>query len=277
LTTDAGDLLTVPNGNDPLPKEAWLADFVKAEKAVGRKTLVFVRQSATRDIQPRLKAVLEAGGVRTDVLYATVSTRKREGWINRRAPRLDALICNPTLVETGLDLVQFATVVFFEMTFDLFGLWQAMRRVWRLGQTQPVKVIFTSYVATLEEHALRLMGRKMKAAQLLYGDSVGGAIVPEDGENFLTELARTVLAGQTLPDLHQLFAAADQVTHSALGCPTAVSPSLPVLSTERLRELWEAQRAREAAKAQQRLARRQQRVARQLEDANVQAHQLGMF
>jgi hypothetical protein len=56
-----------------------------------------------------------------------------------------------------------------------------------------------------------------------------------------------------------------------------VSPSLPVLSTERLRELWEAQRAREAAKAQQRLARRQQRVARQLEDANVQAHQLGMF
>ena len=276
-SNEAGDVVYVPNGDDPLPKEAWLVDFVKAEKAVGRKTLVFVRQTATRDIQPRLQAVLHAGGVRTDVLYASVSTRKRESWIARRAPRLDALICNPILVETGLDLVQFATVVFFEMTFDLFGLWQAMRRVWRLGQTQPVKVIFTSYTGTLEERALRLMGRKMKAAQLLYGDSVGGAIVPDDGENFLTELARAVLEDQALPDLHQLFAAADGVTHSPLGSPTAISPNLPVLSTDRLRELWEAQRAMEIAKAQHRRSRRQAKIAQQLAEAGVQAQQLGMF
>ena len=30
----------------------------------------------------------------------------------------------------------------------------------------------------MEAKALSLMGRKMKAAQLLYGDEVGGAIVP---------------------------------------------------------------------------------------------------
>jgi hypothetical protein len=272
-----GELLYIPNGDDPLPKEAWLIDFVKAEKAVGRKTLIFARQTATRDIQPRLQAVLTAHRIRADVLYSSVSTRKRERWIERHAPRLDALICNPALVETGLDLVQFATVVFFEMTFDLYGVWQAMRRVWRLGQTQPVKVIFTSYVSTLEEYALRLMGKKMKSAQLLYGDSVGGAIVPEDGENFLTELARSVLEGQALPDLHQLFAAAGQVTHSPLGCPTAISPHLPVLSDDRLRELWEAQRAREAAKAQRRAARRRERIDQQLSAAGIAARQLGMF
>lgn len=146
--------------------------FVKVAKAVGRKTLVFARQIATCDTQPRIQAVFQTNGVRADVLYASVSTRKRKSWITRRAPRLDALICNPILVETGLDLVQFATVVFFEMNFDLFGLWQAMRQVWRLRQTQPVKVVSTSYTGTLEEHALRLMGRKRKAAQLLYGDSV---------------------------------------------------------------------------------------------------------
>ena len=117
-----GALVYVPNGQEPLPKEAWLVDFIKAEKAVGRKTLVFVRQTATRDIQPRLQAVLQAQGVRTTVLYSTVNTRKREAWIARHAPLLDALVCNPTLVETGLDLVQFATVVFFEMTFQQFSL-----------------------------------------------------------------------------------------------------------------------------------------------------------
>jgi len=120
----------------------------------------------------------------------------------------------------------FSTIIFYKIDYDLFVLWQAMRRVWRLGQTRPVKVIFTVYANTLEDTALRLIGRKMKAAQLLYGDSVGGAIVPDDGENFLTELARTVLEDRALPDLQALFAASDQVTQSALGSPTAQSSLL---------------------------------------------------
>ena len=270
-----GQVIYLPNGDDPLPKEAWLADFVKAEKAVGRKTLIFARQTATRDIQPRIQAVLQAERLRTDVLYSTVSTRQRERWINQHAPHLDALICNPLLVQTGLDLVQFSTIVFFEATYDLFVLWQAMRRVWRLGQTQPVKVVFTSYSATLEEHALRLIGRKMRAAQMLYGDEVGGAIVPDDGENFLTELARSVLEDQALPDLQALFAEAQPQTTSPLGSPTAVSPRLPAFTADRIRELWEAQRAREVVRAHQRRTRVQQRVAQELFDAGAQ--QLGLF
>jgi hypothetical protein len=38
--------------------------------------------------------------------------------------------------------------------------------------------------------ALALMGRKMRAAQTLYGDEVGGAIVPAEEGDFITELAR---------------------------------------------------------------------------------------
>ena len=47
----------------------------------------------------------------------------------------------------------------------------------------------------MEATALALMGKKMKAAQLVYGDEVGGAIVPEDEGDFLTQLARDVLEG----------------------------------------------------------------------------------
>lgn len=114
-----GEPIYEANGNDPLPKEAWLASYVKAEKSAGRKVLVFARQTGTRDIQPRLKAVLEAAGLRALVLSSSVSTRQREAWINDRSGRVDALICNPKLVETGLDLVQFSTVVFYEMDYDL--------------------------------------------------------------------------------------------------------------------------------------------------------------
>jgi prepilin-type processing-associated H-X9-DG protein len=43
-----------------------------------------------------------------------------------------------------------------------------------LGQTQPVKAVFAIYKDAMEAQALALMGRKMRAAQLLYGDTVGG-------------------------------------------------------------------------------------------------------
>jgi hypothetical protein len=178
-----------------------------------------------------------------------VGTDRREAWINDRAETLDVLICNPQLVKTGLDLVQFHTVVFYELDYDLFCLWQAMRRVWRLGQHKPVKVLFVAYTGTIEEQAVALMGKKMRAAQLLYGDEVGGAIVPESGDNFLMELARTVLEGETLPDLRALFAAAQATTDSPLGSPTAGSPTLPTPIS--LADLLSATRAAAALRAAQ--------------------------
>jgi len=149
-----------PDPADLLPKEEWLVNFVKAERAAGRKVLVFVRQSGTRDIQPRLQSILSHAGLRTDVLRSNINTRRREAWINKRAPGLDALICNPRLVQTGLDLVQFSTVVFYEIQYDLYVIWQSMRRVWRLGQDKPVRVVFTAYEGTLEAQAIQLMGKK---------------------------------------------------------------------------------------------------------------------
>ncbi len=90
-----------------------------------------------------------------------------------RTAHIDVLVCNPKLVETGLDLVAYATVIFFETEYSLYCLWQAVRRVWRLGQTKPVKALFSVYEGTMEARALALMGRKMRAAQTLYGDEVG--------------------------------------------------------------------------------------------------------
>jgi hypothetical protein len=69
----------------------------------------------------------------------------------------------------------------------------------------------------------------MRAAQLLYGDEVGGAIVPEDDGDFLTQLARDILKGAKLDDLQSLFADDSRVSHSPLGCPTMPSASMPVV------------------------------------------------
>jgi len=212
-----------PNGHKWLPKECWLADFCKLEKQQGRKVLIYVRQTGTRDIQDRVMLPLQSNGLRVAILGGNIDPRKREEWIAKRVNSIDAMICNPRLVETGLDLVQFSTVVFFEIEYSLYTLWQSVRRIWRLGQTQPVKAIFSVYNSALESTALALMGKKMKAAQLVYGDEVGGAIVPEDDGDFLTQLARDVLDGAKLTDLQTLFADDLQVSHNPMGSLTTPS------------------------------------------------------
>lgn len=224
------DLMELPAvvGQDRLPKEQWLVDFCRSERQQGRKVLIYVRQTGTRDIQDRILKVLRDGGVRAEVLSSGINPRKREEWIARRVYGLDALITNPRLVATGLDLVAFSSVVFQEVEYSLYVLWQALRRVWRLGQTKPVKAIFSVYHGAMESQALALIGAKMKAAQLLYGDEVGGAIVPEDDGDLLMKLAREALDAAELPDLQALFADDVMVSNSPLGCPTAPSAALPV-------------------------------------------------
>ena len=228
-----------PNGHKWLPKEDWLASFCKTEKQQGRKVLVYVRQTGTRDIQDRVQMPLQSAGLRVAILGGNIDPRKREDWILNRIHAIDTLICNPRLVETGLDLVSFSTVVYFEIEYSLYTLWQSLRRVWRLGQSQPVKAVFSIYSSTMEAKALSLIGRKMKAAQLLFGDEVGGAIVPEDDGDFLTQLARDVLNGTKLADLQTLFADEMQVSNSPLGSPTEISPLMvPILPAFQTWDEW---------------------------------------
>ncbi len=182
--------------------------------------------------QDHLVLPLQENGLRVMVLGGNVDPRKREEWIAKRADRLDVLICNAELVKTGLDLVQFSSVVFYEICYSLYTLWQAVRRVWRLGQVRPVRALFSIYEGTMESRALALMGAKMKAAQLLYGDEVGGAIVPEEEGDLLTELAREVLNGAELPDLQTLFADEMKVSNNPLGSMT--TPSVVITPGEKV-------------------------------------------
>jgi len=217
------DLPTLLTGTQQLPKEEWLANYCLAERKQNRKVLVYVRQTGTRDIQDHVESMLTKAGLRVTVLHGNIDPRKREKWIADRTPGTDVLVCNPKLVETGLDLVAYSTVIFAEIEYSLYVLWQAVRRVWRLGQTKPVKAIFSVYAGTMEARALQLMGRKMKAAQLLYGDEVGGAIIEDDDGDFLTQLARDVLDGVKMSDLASLFAEDVKISHNPLGSMTVPS------------------------------------------------------
>ncbi|CAG0988794.1 hypothetical protein ANAEL_02171 [Anaerolineales bacterium] len=105
--------------DETMPKESWLVDFCRAERQQGRKVLIYLRQTGTRDIQDRILKILRDGGVRAEVLTSGINPRKREDWIAKRVFGLDALVVNPKLVATGLDLIAFSSVVFLEIEYSL--------------------------------------------------------------------------------------------------------------------------------------------------------------
>jgi hypothetical protein len=97
------------------------------------------------------------------------------------------------------------------------------------GQTQSINAVFSIYSSTMEVKPFSLIGRKMKAAQLMFSNEVGGAIAPEDGGDFLTQLARDMLIDTKLADLQTQFADEMQVSNSPTGSPTETSPlMLPI-------------------------------------------------
>lgn len=206
-----------------------------------------MEQTGTRDIRDRLKLVIETlapGGSftlvevpRVGVLSASdMSPAKRESWIKLAAPKMDTLLVNPKLVETGLDLVMFSDLVFYEITTSLYVLWQSMRRVWRLGQNKEVNVTFLAYADTMEQTILHRMGQKMKFAQLLYGKEAAGCLVETNSDDIQREIINAALdgkafrnAGEAVQKLSIFSNSSErkmQVSTSPIGSPVAMSPIL---------------------------------------------------
>ncbi|MFN8517055.1 MAG: helicase-related protein, partial [Chloroflexia bacterium] len=158
------------------PKEQLLIDLACRDRLRGRRTLVFCTHTETRDITPRLRAVLEREGFRVAVLKAVVKAEAREDWIAARvAEGVEVLLCNPRLVATGLDLLAFPSVCWYQTDYSVYTMRQASRRSWRPGQTAEVEVTFLAYRGTLQERALGLVAAKVKAALIVEGE------LPDDG------------------------------------------------------------------------------------------------
>jgi len=178
------------------PKEQALLDLVEAERRLGRRVLVYITHTASRDISTRLESVLGAAGHRVASLKAdTVPPDRREEWVARKVKEgIDVLLVHPRLVQTGLDLVDFPTIVWHEVEYSVYTMRQASRRSWRIGQRLPVRVIYLAYRGTLQAKALTLVAKKLQASLAVEGElsEDGLASFGDDGEDLLLALARSL-------------------------------------------------------------------------------------
>ena len=149
------------------PKEQRLLDEIRAAAS---GVWVYASFTHTHDQLGRLSQVLTDAGIAHRVLRPDVKRADREAWIQRAAADgVRVILSHPQLVETGLDLLAWPTLIWYSTGYNLFRLRQASRRAWRIGQTAPCRVVFLAYTDTLQADALTLMGAKLATAMGLEG------------------------------------------------------------------------------------------------------------
>ena len=203
------------------PKERALVDLVAAERLAGppgarlRHPHGHARHHGADGglpLPPRLQrvAVMKADAVPPE---------RREAWVAQRVEEgVDVLVCHPRLVQTGLDLVEFPTVVWYETDYSVYTMRQASRRSWRIGQTEPVQVVFMAYRNTLQADALKLVAQKLQSSLAVEGElpEDGLAAYGDEGDDLMLALARKIVAGEEDDgSVESVFAQAQQVAAEA--------------------------------------------------------------
>jgi len=176
-------------------KERRLVEEVKAELSRGRRCQIYAVYTQKRDVTRRLEQILFNEGIRVAVLTTDVPPETREGWYERQLRGgVQAVICHPKLVQTGLDLIDFPTILFYESGYSIYVLRQASRRSWRIGQRLPVKVKFLHYAETMQESCLRLMGKKLLVSLAMEGKfSSEGLQAINDEDDILLAMTRELV------------------------------------------------------------------------------------
>lgn len=176
-------------------KEQRLLEIIQEKIACDEKVLVYYNTINTTDLGDHLTAFLLSEDIKAFELKASVKAEKRMEFITKEVNKgAQVMITNPALVETGLDLLDFTTIIFFQIGYNLSTMRQASRRSWRLSQTKDIQVYFFYYTGTIQEQAMALMATKLQAAQTIEGNfSEEGLKAMSNNEDMLTQIANNVV------------------------------------------------------------------------------------
>jgi hypothetical protein len=156
------------------PKEQKLLDICAN---LDEQKWVYVQMTGVRDVQERLRFLLEREGHRVAVLRQdTVVPRQREAWLRQNGSKYDIIISHPRLVGTGLDFFDsehtynYNNIIFYQTGYNAYQVLQAAGRAWRFGQTKNCRVYYLYYKDTMQHKAMKLMAMKVAARAALHGD-----------------------------------------------------------------------------------------------------------
>ena len=177
-------------------KDRRLVALVKSEVAKGRRCLVYTVHTQKHSVSERIKRFLEREGIACAVL-GDVSTDKREEWVaKQKEAGVKVIITHPAKVETGLDLLDWPTIIFHSIGLKPFTFRQAGARAWRIGQKQHCRIVLLCYAGTMQETIASLMMQKLRAATRLEGQILEDLSAIGDGDDITDQILKSVKADE---------------------------------------------------------------------------------
>ena len=196
---ETNELILVPTEltQEYREKEYTLLDIVQRKLENEERVLIYYSWTNKSNVAERLTNLLTEHGISCATLTTSIKSADREEWINQQIERgVQVLLCNPKLVETGLSLLDFTTIIFYQLNYNLFTMRQASRRSWRINQDHDIQVYFLYYKSTVQEQALSLMATKLQASMSIEGKfSEEGLSAMSNNEDILTQIANSVTEG----------------------------------------------------------------------------------
>jgi len=185
----------------------------------GRKVLVYAKYTganAYNQVDAYLYRKLKEKGYNVGILRSSGSfdgikmpknAQHREKWIRDMMEKhdWDVLITNPRLVKVGLDLLQFPTIVYYQMDYSTYDYMQSSRRSWRIKQTEPVRVYTLVYAKTIQTEVLNHIAKKIDAAMAMQGKfSEEGLRAMAESEDGMNALAKNLLKEGKLDNIETI-------------------------------------------------------------------------
>lgn len=181
--------------NKTYAKENKAIELIKEKIENDENVLVYYEYKNMKPVMERMIDTLKRHGIKSALLEAnTVSSENREEWLKKkRAEGVRVVFTNPQLIETGLNLIDFTTIIFYQLGYSINTMRQASRRSMRLNQTKDIEVYFLYYERTVQETALSLMATKLKAALAIEGNfGEEGLRAMSENESLLAEITSNV-------------------------------------------------------------------------------------
>ncbi len=194
---NTGPIIDPKNGNEVctpaslpyedvlFPKEKKLVEILEGELSEGRNAFIYCEYTGKenwRVVERVRQIIIDYCGLEEGEVAILESDKpspdKREKWIHEKAAKgVRVFITNPKCVETGLDFIfnhngkayNFPTIIFMQMGMNLFTLWQASRRAYRLNQTEECRTYYLCYTGTNQAKMVRLMAEKQIATAAIQG------------------------------------------------------------------------------------------------------------
>lgn len=223
MVAEYDDLRAYAEPDRLLEKEKKLVELVRNEIAEDRNIFIYAVYTgkAESNISYRLQEVLERhcnlkGAVQV-MEAGSPSSAKRAEWIHKKASEgVRVFICNPSLVETGLDFkfdykgktYNYPTIIFYQLDYKLATFWQAGRRAFRLNQTEECRNYYFATAGTAQTVALKVMADKQLSASALQGNfSAEGLAAMSSSVDAKTQLTKMLIEGSsdTGEDLASMF------------------------------------------------------------------------